>query len=197
MARPRATSPSPLQVLPQLWSRAVARDFSDVNSEVDWHQRAFGAMKDCFHVTGFPPNRLLRQQVVRERALALRIRRIGDFFVPAEDDHARPLLRAHHFVGLNADERVGPHPLDLPSKRRKAIEVFVVVGKIKWHNVWLAALRATQSAKPRASEQLETFFGSEFLDQKYFTRLNHRVCRQYFIRPDLTLSMTQALHVGD
>jgi hypothetical protein len=42
---------------------------------------------------------------------------------------------SNDFVSLHADQGILPHPLDLPSQRREAIQAFSVVGKINGNDV--------------------------------------------------------------
>lgn len=42
----------------------MAGDLGDMDAVKNWHQRALFPVKDCFHVTRFPPHRFTLQQIV-------------------------------------------------------------------------------------------------------------------------------------
>ena len=54
---------------------------------------------------------------------ALRIfQRIRNFHVLSEDNDARLIVVTSNFVGLHADQRILPHPFNLPPQHRKAVQ---------------------------------------------------------------------------
>jgi hypothetical protein len=143
----------------------MAGNLKASNAVVDRHQRTGCTVKDRFHVSRLPPHGPLCQQAVGECPRALPFRRISQLLVATKDNDTHPLLRAHYFGRFDADPRVGAHPLDLLADRGKAIQVVILVSEIEWHDVRLGPLSARQPAETRTSQQIQTRFPSQFLNQ--------------------------------
>ena len=61
--------------------------------------------------------------------------RIRNFHVLPKDNDARPIVAAVNFVGLHADQRILPHPFNLPPQRGKAVQAVGVVDEIDGNDV--------------------------------------------------------------
>src|SRR5208282_858418 len=144
----------------------VAGNLLDVNAVEERRQRAFGIVQYGFRVTRLPPDGVAFEQFFAGVfASAAPFGDIRQFLVVTENDDARPLLRTYHLVRFDADLWVSAHPLDFFPDGGEAIQVFIVVGEIDRHDVWLALVGARQSPEMRTGQQVQTLLPGQFLDQ--------------------------------
>lgn len=73
--------------------------------------------------------------------------------VTPKNDDAHPLVVGRDLVHLNANQWVGPHPLDLLPRGREAIEApgSFMVGKVDRDDVGLILMHASQLGQPRSA----------------------------------------------
>jgi len=85
--------------------------------------------------------------------------RIRNFYVLSKDNDARPIVVAVNFVGLHADQRILPHPFNLPPQRGKAVQAVGVVGEIEidGNDVGPVVTGARESAVAEPYQHLATF----------------------------------------
>lgn len=106
------------------------------------------------HASWFPPpRRSFLQQHERRFPSALVLGNVGQFFITAEHNNARPLFVAGKVIELDAHKRVRTHPLNLLSKRADCVEIVFVVGEINRHDVWLVVAGTSQPADRRALQR--------------------------------------------
>lgn len=63
------------------------------------------ANRSC--VTRFPPKLMLMKQFVGEFTSCLILMTLGELFISAKHDNARPFLKTLYFLHLKASKRVG------------------------------------------------------------------------------------------
>ncbi len=83
--------------------------------------------------------------------------RIRNFYVLSKDNDARPIVVTVNFVGLHADQRILPHPSNLPPQRGKAVQPVGVVGEIDGNDVGPVVTGASESAVAEPYQHLATF----------------------------------------
>jgi len=120
----------------------MARDLADMNTEVDKIKRALTAACYGSGVTGLPPYRTFTEKPVRQFALSIILRFGRELLVAAKRDNTGPLLRTCDLVGLDADERIGPHPKHPLPDRREAVQGVLVTREIERCDVRLSRLFA-------------------------------------------------------
>ena len=175
--------------IPRIRSSLMPRDVAESDSEVDrdnWLRGvAVNARCPC-GASRFAPHRingleelpgpfpLARGSLVTIRLAitALRstlgepgVRRVArcgqwQLFISPHSDDAHPLVSRHDFVYLDADLRVGPHPLDLPARERKGAETPepLIPCEVDGNDVGLIVMCASQPRQPHPSEHLEALF---------------------------------------
>jgi hypothetical protein len=79
------------------------------------------------------------------------------FLVSPKDDDAHPLSVIYNFIQFDTDPWVGSHPLDFLARRRKAIEIRILVNEIDGNNVGLILVRTRQPAQSVVGERTEAF----------------------------------------
>ena len=60
---------------------------------------------------------------------------IWDFHILSKDNDARPVVVASNFVGLHTDQRIPPHPFNLPPQGGKAVQTVGVICEIDGNDV--------------------------------------------------------------
>lgn len=85
---------------------------------------------------------------------------IRNFHVLSQDNDARPIVVTSNFVGLYADQRILPHPFNLPPQRGKAVQAVGVIGKIEDNDLGPIVAGATKSAVAEPHQHLATFPGA-------------------------------------
>ena len=93
--------------------------------------------------------------------------RILDFLVAAENDDRLPMVPVLHIVDLQADQRVGAHPVDLLADRGKPIDApaLGVEREMDWHYVGLVVLRASQPSEVRSFQNFRALRGCQLVNQ--------------------------------
>ena len=83
---------------------------------------------------------------------------IWNFHILSKDDNARPIVMAADLVGLHTDQRILPHPFNLPPQRGKAVQAVGVVGEIDGNDVRPIVAGTSKSARsPAASASRDAF----------------------------------------
>jgi hypothetical protein len=133
----------------------VAGYLLDEYSEEDRNQWTRSASDGGVRKARLPPISVLFEESMNHFARLLPFRRIGQLFVTAKDDHARPFLRALDIVHFDADEWVAPHPADFLSDRRKAVKIAIMVGVIERRDIGLRIMGTSEPAQPRPGQKIE------------------------------------------
>src|SRR5262245_61753019 len=118
------------------------------------------------------------------------VRGVRDLLISTDDDDGGPVELVGDFAQLEADFRVAPHPIDLLSERREAVEtvgVRVEVAEDR-NDVRLIVSRARKSAQARARQYFPALRSAELMH-------NHRE-RQSTSRAFLR-SLRRTYVVGD
>jgi len=88
---------------------------------------------------------------------ALRIfARIRNFHISSKDNDARPIVVTSNVVSLYADQRILPHPFNLPPQRGKAVQAVGVIGEIDGNNIRPVVTAASKSAVAEPHQHLAT-----------------------------------------
>src|ERR1700687_2141657 len=93
-----------------------------------------------------------------------RIFRLVQFQVGSGDNYAGPTRRASHFVDLQADLGVLPHPFNLLAQRGKDVDAVSFIRKADRYDIRLVVQRTPQPADRNAVQQLAALLPGNWTD---------------------------------
>ena len=97
-----------------------------------------------------PPHGAFLQELVSLPARGAECGRIGQLLIATKNHDAHPLIAIRPLINLQADERIGAHPLDLLSECGEPVEMLSIVREVDWKNIGLVVACARQSTETNA-----------------------------------------------
>ena len=140
----------------------MAGKLVDRDSEIGRFERPFYAVEPRPDIAGLPPRRGPGQQVVRQHPCGIKFRRVREFLVAAEDHDGLPLLATEDLLDFDTDQRVGTHPLNLPTNGCEGIEM---LREGEGNDIGLSAPGTAQMPDMHALQQIQAHVAGHVSDQ--------------------------------
>jgi hypothetical protein len=116
-------------------------------------------------VSGLPPHSAVFEGVLSGAANFPVFGFFGEFLETTENDNASPVIVGKDFVGFDADERIGAHPIDFLAEGGEAVETVAFVSEIDGNDVGLVGAGTAEAAHTDAAEEDARLLSGHILDQ--------------------------------